>query len=96
MKRKFRGCCKRESSKYYDAEDFYKAKVEETIKEINDLKKEKMKYNSGIAFVSFLSNQDLNTCLIEPLFMKKVKKNLSKKEIAALDIIKWHMKRAPS
>jgi hypothetical protein len=60
-----RGCCKKDSQNKYDAEDFYKVKIDETIIKINNLKQEKMKYNSGIGFVSFLSNREIKECLIE-------------------------------
>lgn len=54
-----RGWCKKSvpMETRYDAEEYYKDKVQKTIIEINKLKREKLKYNSGIGFVSFYSNR---------------------------------------
>ena len=80
----------------YDAEIYYREKILKTTKAINDLKVEKLKVNSGIGFVTFLSNSDLKSCLEEKRFSRIAKKKLTKHEIAHLDLIKWNIKKAPS
>ena len=40
----------------YDAEEYYKSKIEYKSKEIKDMKLKRMRENCGYAFVSFASN----------------------------------------
>lgn len=40
----------------YDAEDYYKSRIDLKIKEIKEMKKRQMRENCGFGFVSFQSN----------------------------------------
>jgi Cytosolic domain of 10TM putative phosphate transporter len=60
---KVQGWCRADMK--YDAEDYFREKILKTTQTINELKVEKLKVNSGIGFVTFLSNSDLKSCLEE-------------------------------
>lgn len=80
----------------YDAEDYYRGKVEETCRKIGVERRKVSLGNSGFAFVSFQSNLQVKKCLLTGLFKRLIMENLSPEERFRSQILSWTILDAPS